>query len=71
MCEKSDGYKIHSLHLCLLSIYDCLVMADNSGIEEEESLTEMMFRKMKAYNIDLNKELGLTRLKPISKNEQA
>lgn len=30
----------------------------------------MMFRKMKAYNIDLNKELGFTHLKPVTKNER-
>jgi hypothetical protein len=30
----------------------------------------MMFRKMEAYNIDLNKELGFTHLEPITKNNE-
>jgi hypothetical protein len=30
-----------------------------------ETLSEMMFRKMKGYNIDLNKELGFTHLSPV------
>ena len=35
----------------------------------EETLSEMMFRKMKGYNIDLNKELGFTHLKPVIKQQ--
>jgi hypothetical protein len=30
----------------------------------EETLSEMLFRKLKAYDIDLNEELGWTHLKP-------
>lgn len=49
----------------LLSIYDSLKLVDSQGeLSSEETLTEMMFRKMKAYDINLNKELGFTHLKP-------
>ena len=52
----------------LLSIYDSLKLADNDSLDlTDETLTEIMFRKMKAYNIDLNKELGFTHLKPVEK----
>lgn len=33
----------------------------------DETLSEMMFRKMEGHNIDLNKELGFTHLKPVKK----
>jgi hypothetical protein len=39
-------------------------------IVNNETLSEMMFRKMKAYNIDLNKELGFTHLKPRTKTNR-
>lgn len=53
---------------CLLAILDDLKHHDNGILElGNETLSEMMFRKMKAYNIDLNKELGFTHLKPITK----
>lgn len=55
---------------CMLSILDTLKLHDKGILyEEDETLSEMMFRKMKAYNIDLNKELGFTHLKPVKKNE--
>lgn len=51
---------------CLLSIYDDLKLFDNGSLDLSfETLSEIMFRKMKAYNIDLNKELGFTHLKPV------
>lgn len=55
---------------CLLSILDSLKLYDNGSLElGDETLSEMMFRKMKGYNIDLNKELGFDHLKPITKNK--
>jgi len=57
--------------ICLLSIWDSLKLADTDSLDlSKETLTEIMFRKMKAYNIDLNKELGFTHLKPTKKNIQ-
>lgn len=51
---------------CLLSVYDSLKLYDNNSLEmQDESLSELLFRKMKAYNIDLNKELGFTHLSPV------
>lgn len=59
----NDKDKIYNMASCMLSILDSLKLYDN------DSLSEVMFRKMKAYNIDLNKELGFTHLKPITKNK--
>lgn len=51
----------------LLSIYDSLKLVDMEGaLPKDETLTEIMFRKMRAYDIDLNKELGFTHLKPVT-----
>jgi len=57
-----------------VSIYDYLRFVDEDIIAKEinipmlelneETLTEMFFRKLKAYDIDLNEELGWTHLKP-------
>jgi hypothetical protein len=68
MQEKNKD-KLHNMASCMLSILDTLKLHDEGILyEEDETLSEMMFRKMKAYNIDLNKELGFTHLKPITKN---
>jgi len=58
----------------LVAIYDYLNLVDNDIIDNDinipmleinnETLMEMFFRKLKAYDIDLNKELGWTHLKP-------
>ncbi len=58
----------------LVAIYDYLKLVDNDIINDdivipmlevnEETLSEMLFRKLKGYDIDLNKELGWTHLKP-------
>ncbi len=58
----------------LVAIYDYLKLVDNDIIDNdinismlevnEETLSEMLFRKLKAYDIDLNKELGWKHLKP-------
>ena len=52
---------------CLLSILDSLKFIDNGDDEQQkhETLSEIMFRKMKAYDIDLNKELDFTHLAPV------
>jgi len=61
--------KIENYNACLLAIYDSLKLHDN-GLPEAsgETLSEMMFRYMKAYHIDLNKELGFTHLKPVERH---
>ena len=60
----------HNMSACMLSILDSLKLYDNNSLDlGNETLSEMMFRKMKGYNIDLNKELGFTHLKPIIKNQ--
>jgi hypothetical protein len=61
----------------LVAIYDYLKLVDNDIIDKdinidmleanEETLSEMLFRKLKAYDIDLNEELGWTHLKPIQR----
>jgi len=67
--EKQDKNKEQNLLDCLLSILDSLKLYDTNSLElGDETLSEMMFRKMKAYGIDLNKELEFTHLKPITKN---
>ena len=60
--------KIDNMTNTLLSIYDYLKLEDLNGDMTKlnnETFTQMMFRKMKSYNIDLNKELGFTHLKPV------
>ncbi len=66
----NDKDKRHDMASCMLSILDSLKLYDNGSLLlDNETLSEVMFRKMKAYNIDLNKELGFTHLKPITKNK--
>jgi len=68
MSKKKKKKKILKMASCMLSILDCLKFADNDSLDlSDETLSEMMFRKMKAYDIDLNKELGVTHLKPVKK----
>lgn len=52
----------------LLSIYDSLKLHDQGNLYNGETLTETMFRKMSAYDLDLNKELNFTHLRPVTKN---
>jgi hypothetical protein len=64
--ESKD--KSHNMASCMLSILDSLKLYDKGQLElGDETLSEMMFRKMRGYNVDLNKELGFTHLKPITK----
>tara|TARA_Y100000034_G_C6662025_1_gene290283 strand:- start:235 stop:441 length:207 start_codon:yes stop_codon:yes gene_type:complete len=66
----NDKDKIHNMASCMLSILDSLKLYDNDSLLlDNETLSEVMFRKMRAYKIDLNKELGFTHLKPITKNK--
>jgi len=61
----------NNMAACMLSILDSLKLYDNDSLFlDGETLSEMMFRKMRGHNIDLNKELGFTHLKPISRNKQ-
>ena len=63
-------YKVVLFVLVLIHDYS-LKLYDNNSLElGDETLSQMMFRKMKAYNIDLNKELGFTHLKPVNKPNQ-
>lgn len=62
--------KIHNMASCMLSILDSLKLYDNNSLLlNDETLSEMMFKEMKSYNIDLNKELGFNHLKPVSKDK--
>jgi hypothetical protein len=70
MSDK-DKAKREDMVSCLLSILDSLKLYDNDSLELfDGTLSQMMFRKMKAYNIDLNKELGFTHLEPIIKQKK-
>ena len=65
---KTDKERLHEVFSCMLSILDTLKLHDTGTLyEEDETLSEMMFRKMKGYDIDLNKELGFDHLKPVKK----
>ena len=66
--NMNDKEKLHNMASCMLSILDSLKLYDNDSLLlDNETLSEVMFRKMKAYNIDLNKELGFNHLEPVSK----
>jgi hypothetical protein len=66
----NDKEKIFNMAACMLSILDSLKLFDNSSLfTENETLSEVMFRKMKAYDIDLNKELDFTHLEPVTKKD--
>ena len=69
--------KILNMAACMLSILDYLRLQDSCKDSKEdmlqfnnETLSNMMLRKMKKYNIDLNKELGFDHIKlvPSKKN---
>jgi len=63
-----DKEKREDMAACMLSILDSLKLYDNDSlILDDETLSEVMWRKMKGYGIDLNKELGFTHLKPITR----
>jgi len=67
---EEDETKVFNMASCMLSILDSLKLFDQDSLDtSDETLSEIMFRKMKAYNIDLNKELGFTHLKPVLKNK--
>lgn len=66
----SSNVEKHNMTSCMLSILDSLKLYDtNSLLLENETLSEVMFRKMKAYNVDLNKELDFTHLEPVKYDE--
>jgi len=75
MYPRPQDEKIVNMSICMLSILDYLKLQDNCKDKEEmlrlndETLSEMMFRKMEVYNVDLNKELGFTHLKPVKKHK--
>lgn len=62
------GKKVYNMASCMLSILDSLKLYDNDSLElGDETLSEVMLRKMKAYKVDLNKELNTTHIKPVTK----
>jgi hypothetical protein len=72
--EGYDNYNLYEKYQntlsALLSIYDSLKLHDNGLLQNDETLSETMFRKMKVNNVDLNKELGFTHLKPITQKDE-
>ncbi len=67
----TDKEKIHNMASCMLSILDTIKLHDcDSLYEDDETLSQMMFRKMQAYDVDLNKELDFDHLRPVTKEEQ-
>lgn len=63
--------KLNNAFSCLLSILDSIKLHDKGVLyEEDETLSQIMFRKMAGYKIDLNKELGFDHLKPVSVEER-
>ena len=59
--------KLDNAFSCLLSILDTIKLHDKGILyEEDETLSQMMFRKMSAYKIDLNKELNFDHLEPVT-----
>jgi hypothetical protein len=68
--EAKEEEEDNKYTTALLSIYDTLILHDTGALcEDYETLSEMFFRKLSAYDVDLNKELGFTHLKPIKKND--
>ena len=64
--HRREVQTVHNMASCMLSILDSLKLYDLGQLElGDETLSEMMFRKMEAYKVDLNKELEFTHLKPI------
>jgi len=71
MGKKKMKERIENVFSCMLSILDSIKLHDKGILyEEDETLSQMMFRKMKGYNIDLNKELGFDHLKPVDIDER-
>jgi len=68
--KEVEENSIHNMAACMLSILDSLKLADKGYLDKSETLSEIMFRKMKGYNVDLNKELGFTHLKPVLSSEK-
>lgn len=67
MSKDSDD-KAFTMASCMLSILDSIKLYDLGILElGDETLSEMMFRKMEGHGIDLNKELGFDHLKPVKK----
>jgi len=70
--SKKKQEKIDNMASCMLSVLDYLKLQDNSpkGGEDmltvnKETLSEMLFREMRNYDINLNEELGFTHLEPV------
>jgi hypothetical protein len=64
--SKED--ELHNAYACMLSILDTLKLHDTNVLfEDDETLSEMMFRMMEGYGIDLNAALKFNHLAPIKK----
>ena len=67
-----EGYNLKERDLaeCLLSVYDSAKLYDNKSLDlTDETFSEVLFRKMRGFNIDLNEELGFDHLKPVKRKE--
>jgi hypothetical protein len=65
--------RLGKLETTLLSIYDYLKLEDLNGNMRElnkETFTEMLFRKAKGADSDLNSLLGLDYLEPVTKEKE-
>ena len=59
----SEKNNVHNMASCMLSILDSIKLYDKGALDlSSETLSEVMFRKMKGYGIDLNEELGFKRI---------
>lgn len=68
----TDKERLEKLEITLLSIYDYLKLEDLNGNMRElnnETFTEMMFRKAKGSGSDLNTLLNLDYLQPVKQEE--
>lgn len=66
---NKEEKELRNMAACMLSILDTLKLYDNNSlILNNETLSQVMFRKMENYNIDLNELLGFDHIRPVVKN---
>lgn len=67
---ESSKDDVHNMAACMLSVFDSLKLHDMGMLVlDGETLSELMIRKVKAYGIDLQKELGLKNLEPVKRKD--
>lgn len=65
--HKRVNPEVLNIASCMLSILDSLKLYDKGVLVlNGETLSEMMFRKMRGYDVDLNQLLGFDHLKPVT-----